>query len=173
MNLSIEIDASLTQSARYGETRYYQGVKPGERLVRVFRKNSPLEVIGEVPVNFQTDTEYTLFVSGSSGSVRNEVVIDQTQTPPKGRANLRFFNGYGERLRLVSPSGETSTVGKGEASSAVEIGSGAQQLAVFNDRGEALITQSVTVPDQGDVAMVLIGEPRLGVRYLRQYDDLD
>lgn len=170
-------DVTVLQTARFAGTTNYVSLAKGPVELRLARANSDDTIAGSIPATLEKNTEYTVFVFGSSRnrSLQLSLLTDIVVQPPVGRAFLSALNAYdGEsQVEIAVDNTLFATVSYGQSSGFQDIASGPHQFVVRDSRGNTISSITYVISDRSDVTLLIAGSRSLGVSFLPLYTDLD
>lgn len=173
----VSIGDKTIQSARYEQSKLYQGVSAGDALVLVSRQNDPAHLFTQLAASFAKDTEYTVFVvSKSSGTGLDiKLITDVVSRPESGRGLLRIMNAYQESssVQVSTAAATVPAVTFGNVSDFIDVASGPITVNFSASSGGGINGGVFDVPDRGELTLLVTGSKRLGVSFVQQYRDLD
>jgi hypothetical protein len=175
--VSVRVAGNVVQTARFVQTSYYAGVPAGPVVLRLEQANRPDALIAEIPTTLAENTEYTVFVSGTStqGQFNARLVEDLSVRPPVGKAMFRAYHAFsGGPSLIVNANGvDSDFIRLGDASSFKEIPSGPTTVIIKNSGGPEISRLTIDVPDQGEISVVVAGQASIGAYFTPVYIDLD
>jgi len=176
--VELRLGTEIVAAGRFAEATRYSTVKLlGPQNVAVELANTG-QLLVSLPSDLLQGFEYTLFVTGEARTERLNYVLlsDKIARPAAGSANVRVFHGYEGSSRIVATIGGTAleAVSIGEASELTMVTSGLQRVKISSARsGEVFYDADLTLPDRGEVGLLLTGSRERGMRFLTQFEDLD
>jgi hypothetical protein len=169
---------AYSQKARFAQGRFYVAVDDGQTALKLQRANTVGNAVSVFPGPLSKDTEYSILVYGSAkqGTFGTRLITDQTERPDAGKAYFRLVNSLEDSGTLTATILSGSTVGTAAYSMASEfslITSGVQTFEIYNSKGKLVDATTVTIPDRGELTLLVMGSTDLGVVVSTAYMDLD
>ncbi len=166
------------QKSRFAQLQDYVRVEDEEpATVTIERANAPGVILRSLPVPFESETEYTVFVSGEARDDEGRAVLitEPVEQADEGFARIQFLNGLSQAgsLSLRGVDFTTALAREGQSSGYVETVSGPQDLSVVDDEGRVIEELSLVLADRGDVTVLITGSTELNYQIVRVFEDLD
>ncbi len=175
--VDLRIGDQILNHSAFMETNFYSDVPSGSQLVTLERGNSPGVNLFQSAVALADKTEYSLLLSGQATRNNFNVTVleEPVIRPAKGLGRVQLVNLLeGSAALILNGGGVTlGPVPFRLASGYVELPSGLQTFSITNDRGGSVNVVPTTVPEQGEVTIVLGGYASQGVVITKVYTDLD
>lgn len=171
------IEDIFLQQTRFGQLQDYVPVEEGDALVTIERANAPGVILRSIQVPFESETEYTVFVSGEARDDQGRAVLitEPVEQPDEGFARIQFLNGLSQAgsLSLRGADFTSPLAREGQSSGYVETASGPQDLAIVDDGGRVIERLTLDLVDRGDITVLITGSVELDYQIIRVFQDLD
>ncbi len=176
--LEVFVAGLSIQKGAFADVTDFVSVPAGPIAIDLQRANTPGATFRQLPTSLAEETEYSIFVAGSAlrENLSVQLLEEPVAQPAAGRGRVQLLNALeGSAALTLEGTGASAApqAAFGRSSGFFDVPAGPLTFAAQNGRAGTVANFSVTVPDQGELTLVVEGSLPLGAVLTRTFSDLD